>query len=225
MDCNICLGSGRRTVKVPLYMTDKTTGWPKPQDTTETLHEIPLDWSVVEVTRKDREVSFTMRWKDDEPTARTIEECETWSVFDASRCEVEVAKNGRTTGFTRGSINGGPVLLYLSESDPAESDPSKSNERSREEIAAVYGFTKEKPGKCFGVVAEKGAFMDSGDSGCIAVHYPTGTQLGLCFGVSGTRGLMLPLDVVFRDISVTTGYNVVEPAYKGPEKIDQAAFQ
>jgi hypothetical protein len=117
-------------------------------------------------------------------------------VLNASRNDIiPVARFGRTTGFTLGFITSSPVLLNLPD---------------------TYGFTGLQPGRCFGGTGtsrDGHRFMARGDEGSIAIHEPSGAQIGLCFGSTCGRGLLVPLHVVFDDVFRTTGYKVVEPTY------------
>jgi hypothetical protein len=66
---------------------------------------------------------------------------------------------------------------------------------------------------CYSIVKRgKSAFVDSGDSGSVVVHDGTGIWLGLLFGENASgSGLMLPMDLILKDIQNVTGLDITEP--------------
>ncbi|KAF1837572.1 hypothetical protein BDW02DRAFT_118754 [Decorospora gaudefroyi] len=132
-------------------------------------------------------------------------------------CHAQMRRSAtRWTETSQRTVPAGPPLDLYRWMDP------KKNEN---QVAESYGFTQEKPGRCFVVSNPRyqESFLDSGDSGSILIHDPLGTQLGLLFGETGAKqGLMIPMGVIFGDIKKVTGKQVVWPEYCDPAEIGLA---
>jgi len=199
-------GSGRRTIKANKYASDPDTGQSK--DKMKALQPIfvfPLDWALIRMNdTKKRDVTNSL---PDVYSTKTklvpTQRCRQWSTFNVNKEEVHVAKYGRTSGWTAGTINACMIII---------------NPDADEEISGAYGMDARNVAACFGVVSrdERKDFAEFGDNGSIVLHEGSGTQLGLLFGVTGTgQGMFLPMDVVFADIKRVTGKDVVKPSYIG----------
>lgn len=135
--------------------------------------------------------------------------CNQWTVLNNPKChvlkdDVHVAKFGRTTGVTYGMVNPVPVII----------DPGIEDKQYRS-IADTYHLTVNDCGHAMGFVGYKNAqVVDSGDSGSVVQHVPSGDWLGLLFGstIAGAA-LFTPIDLVLRNIESVTGLKVVEPAF------------
>lgn len=132
--------------------------------------------------------------------------CRTWTPLDSrkthiKRDEVEVGKHGRTTGFTFGTIN-----CSLTRINP-------DIDSGWDGFGKVYGLNSSTIGLCYSIIKRgKSSFVNAGDSGSVVVHDESGTWLGLLFGENASgSGLMLPIDLVFKDIENVTGLAVTEP--------------
>ena len=199
-------GSGRRTIEATRYTSDLDTG--RSKDKKEALQPevvFPLDWALIRMDdTKKRDVTNSL--PDVYSTKTKLvpkQRCRQWSTFNVNKEEVHVAKYGRTSAWTAGTINACMIII---------------NSDADEEISVAYGIDAKSVGTCFGVVSndERNDFCELGDNGSIVLHEGSGTQLGLLFGVTGTgQGMFLPMDVVFEDIKRVTGKDVVRPSYVG----------
>jgi hypothetical protein len=169
-----------------------------------------LNWALLEIT-PSRSVANRLPktgMKTNGATKHLVEGqlCNTWTPLDSGkthmkRDKVEVAKHGRTTGYTFGTIN-----CALTKINP-------DVDLVWEKLGKVYHLGNSKVGVCYSIAKRgKNDFVDSGDSGSVVVHDGTGTWLGLLFGESATgSGLMLPMDLIVKDIENVTGLVVIEP--------------
>ncbi|KAH6882796.1 hypothetical protein BKA58DRAFT_351961 [Alternaria rosae] len=213
---NVYAGSGRRTVKANKYASDPNTG--RSKDKMKALQAtflFPLDWALVRMgnTTKRDVINSLPNVRSTKTKLLAKQQCRQWSTFNVNKETVHVAKYGRTSGWTVGTINS--CLLII--------NPDKD-----EEISDVYGFDAKNAGSCFGVTSKDGqsAFIELGDSGSILLHDESGTQLGLLFGVTGTgQGIFLPMDIVIQDIKRITGKDVIAPSYVTPPAVGLAPYQ
>ncbi|KAL6158442.1 hypothetical protein ACJBU6_02553 [Exserohilum turcicum] len=200
---HVYAGSGRGVVKANKDATDKSKEKTKHL---EREYLFPLDWALIRMDNVQQR-DIINRLPEAPPPRQALvgraRPCPKWSVFDVNRETVRVAKYGRTSGWTLGTINACMSLI---------------NTNNDQDIASIYGFTNQTPGYCFVVTSSvyDRPFMESGDSGSILLRDGSGTQLGLLFGVTVTgEGMFIPLDLVYQDIRKVTGKQVVEPAYTG----------
>ncbi|KAI4646863.1 hypothetical protein J4E93_005087 [Alternaria ventricosa] len=199
-------GSGRRTIDANKYTSDPDTD--RSKDKMKALQPtfvFPLDWALIRMDdTKKRDV--TNRLPDVYSTKTKLvpeQKCRQWSTFNVNKEEVHVAKYGRTSGWTAGTINACMIII---------------NPDADEEILGAYGIGAKNVAACFGVVSEdeREDFAGFGDNGSVVLHEGSGTQLGLLVGVTSTgQGMFLPMDVVFEDIKRVTGRDVVRPSYVG----------
>jgi len=199
-------GSGRRTVKANKYASDPDSG--RSNDKKGALQPkfvFPLDWALIRMDdTKKRDVINSL--PDIYSTKTKLvpkQQCRQWSTFNVNKEEVHVAKYGRTSGWTAGTVNACMIII---------------NPDTDEEVSGTYGIDAKNVGACFGVVSEdeREDFAGFGDNGSIVLHEGSGTQLGLLVGVTSTgQGMFLPMDVVFEDIKRVTGKDVVKPSYVG----------
>jgi hypothetical protein len=205
---SVFAGSGYSWAKKPKYATDPNTGkevnGPQPRN-------MILDWSLIELDEKKTDRNVVNRTPPDLapgiPNSTLVPDmiCDRWSVFDARKCAVPVAKVGRTGGWTSGTISGTLVRI-----------DDEVKEGRYKNIADNYPFTKDGPVFCFQAVRSGGKtpFVLGGDSGSILMHNPSGTWLGLCFAASPLEnGLFMPIDQVFQDIKKVTGLAVTSPEF------------
>ncbi|KAI4934340.1 hypothetical protein J4E85_002196 [Alternaria conjuncta] len=201
-------GSGRRTIEANKYTSDPDTGPGKDKmKALQPTYVFPLDWALIRMDdAKKRDVTNSL--PDVYSTKTKLvpkQRCRQWSTFNVNKEEVHVAKYGRTSGWTAGTINACMIII---------------NPDADDEISGTYGMDAESVGTCFGVVSrdERGDFAEFGDNGSIVLHEESGTQLGLLFGVTSTgQGMFLPMDLVFKDIKRVTGKDVIRPCYVGPQ--------
>ena len=199
-------GSGRRTVDANKYASDPDTD--RSKDKMKALQPkfvFPLDWALIRMEdTKKRDVTNSL--PDVYSTKTKLvpkQQCRQWSTFNVNKEEVHVAKYGRTSGWTAGTINACMIVI---------------NPDEDEEILGAYGMNAKNAAACFGVISndERNDFCEFGDNGSIVLHEESGTQLGLLFGVTSTgQGIFLPMDVVFEDIKRVTGKDVIKPSYVG----------
>jgi hypothetical protein len=206
---HVYAGSGQRTTEANKHASDFDTGRSKEKKKAlEPVFVFPLDWALIRmddtrvrnVTNRLPDINVPM---NSNTKLTSLKLCSHWSNFNVNKEVVSVAKFGRTSGWTFGTINSCMLVI---------------NPETDAEISAVYGFTKKNPATCFGVTnaQRRFPFIERGDSGSILVHDPSGTQLGLLFGVSeGGEGMFIPMDLVHRDIRRVTGKDVVEPSFVG----------
>ncbi|KAI4672599.1 uncharacterized protein J4E78_001100 [Alternaria triticimaculans] len=213
---HVYAGSGRRTIDANKYAADLDTDRSKDKmKASQPALVFPLDWALIRMDNtKKRDV--TNRLPDVYSTKTKLvpkQRCRKWSTFNVNKEEVHVAKYGRTSCWTAGTINACMIII---------------NPDADDEISGAYGFGAKNVGACFGVVSrdERKDFAESGDNGSIVLHEGSGTQLGLLFGVTGTgQGMFLPMDVVFEDIKRITGKKVVEPSYVAPQVVGLAPHE
>ncbi|KAI4636446.1 hypothetical protein J4E83_001401 [Alternaria metachromatica] len=199
-------GSGRRTVEANKYASDPDTGRSKDKkEATQPTLVFPLDWALIrmdDTTKRD----VRNRLPDVYSTKTKLvptQQCRQWSTFNVHKEEVHVAKYGRTSGWTAGTVNTCMIII---------------NPDADDDISGAYGIDAKNVAACFGVVSndERNDFCEFGDHGSIVLHEGSGTQLGLLVGVTSTgQGMFLPMDVVFEDIKRVTGKDVVIPSFVG----------
>jgi hypothetical protein len=206
---HVYAGSGRRTTEANKRASDPDTGRAKEKKKAlQPVFVFPLDWALIriddtsvrDVTNRLPDVRVP---RNSKTKLTSLKLCLHWSNFNVNKEVVPVAKFGRTSGWTFGTINSCMMVI---------------NPEIDAEISAVYGFTKKNPATCFGVTnaQHRFPFVEPGDSGSILVHDPSGTQLGLIFGVTeGGEGIFIPMDLVHQDIRRVTGKDVVEPSFVG----------
>ena len=167
-----------------------------------------LDWCLVDIHIKV-ECSATINLLDINTSAKartTMTDqifCNRWSIFNVSRNTVRIAKMGRKSGWTFGTI--GSELIRID---------SKVSVGQFADIAEKHGLTTSSPEYCWQVVPSRKhcTFIEGGDSGSVLLHDPSGTWLGLCFGQIGAgNGLVMAIDRVFEDIKIITGTEVKSP--------------
>jgi hypothetical protein len=201
--------SGLRISERPEFLQEPGSAQPKGKGASANVNFL-LNWALLGVTLSRLVVNRLPKtgMKTNGATTHLVEGqlCNTWTPLDfgkthMKRDEVEVAKHGRTTGYTFGTINCALTKINL------ECDSSWKD------IGEVYHLGNSKVGVCYSIAKRgKNEFVDSGDSGSVVVHDGTGTWLGLLFGESATgSGLMLPMDLIVKDIENVTGLVVVEP--------------
>ncbi|KAI4669344.1 uncharacterized protein J4E79_001387 [Alternaria viburni] len=203
-------GSGRRTIKANQYASDPNTGPGKDKmKALQLTFVFPLDWALIRMDdTKKRDITNSL--PDVYSTKTKLvpkQRCRKWSTFNVNKEEVHVAKYGRTSGWTAGTINACMVII---------------NPDADEEISGAYGIDAKSVGACFGVISndERNDFCEFGDNGSVVLHEGSGTQLGLLIGVTSTgQGMFLPMDVVFEDIKRVTGKDVVNPSYVAPQVV------
>lgn len=203
-------GSGRRSTTEYKYNHPPQTLEASQGDKTYTY---PLDWALIKL-RGGRQIKNVIHetpltgLRNDEiekynitTELETGSEANRWTRFFIRGNDVDVVKHGRTSLWTQGKINPIPICIC------PENDP---------EISKVYRFTDKKYGTCWGIVNKNVGRENvfKGDSGSIAIHDGSGAWLGLIFGVSqGGEGLMIPMDLIMKDIERVTGAEVIEPKY------------
>jgi hypothetical protein len=201
--------SGPRVMERPEFLREPSSAQPKGKAASTNVNFL-LDWALLEIA-PSRSVENTLPNTGMRPNATTThlvegQLCNTWTPLDSGkthikRDEVQVAKYGRTTGYTFGTIN-----CALTKINP-EIDSSWEN------FGKVYHLDNSTVGVCYSIIRRgKSDFVDSGDSGSVVVHDDTGTWLGLLFGENASgSGLMLPMDLILKDIQNVTGLAVTEP--------------
>ncbi|CAE7020408.1 hypothetical protein PTTW11_03059 [Pyrenophora teres f. teres] len=122
-----------------------------------------------------------------------------------------VAKKGRTTGWTYGKVSEIGSLLNLRPADGTSIIPV--------DLADRYGQTNAIM-LAFGVIDDRKReeFMSSGDSGsCVLLNEsnPKATIVGLLYASNEYTHVsyMIPFDFVVRDIEHVTGQTVVQPEF------------
>ncbi|KAI4623730.1 hypothetical protein J4E80_003542 [Alternaria sp. BMP 0032] len=203
-------GSGRRTIEANKYASDPETDRSKNKmKALQPTLVFPLDWALIrmdDTTKRDVRNSLPDVYSTKTKIVPT-QQCRQWSTFNVNKEEVHVAKYGRTSGWTAGTINACMIII---------------NPGADEEISGAYGMDAKNVGACFGVVSEdeREDFAGFGDNGSVVLHEGSGTQLGLLVGVTSTgQGMFLPMDVVFEDIKSVTGKDVVNPSYVAPQVV------
>ncbi|KAL1798963.1 hypothetical protein ACET3X_003000 [Alternaria dauci] len=198
------------------HVTDEKTGKSKEKmKNMQPIYPFPLDWALI---RLDKHNLINFLPKVELPRGYVTnlvpeKRCHRWTTFNSNSECVNVAKFGRTSGWTLGTINACSIAI---------------NPKSDPQVAGVCGFSEETARACFGVATryKKEPFMEPGDSRSILVHDGSGTQLGLLFGqTSAGEGMALPLDLVFQDIKKITGKAVIDPPYVAPEVVGLAKYQ
>jgi hypothetical protein len=201
--------SGPRISERPEFLQEPGSAQPKGKGASANVKFL-LNWALLEITPSRSVVNRLPKtgMKTNGATTHLVEGqlCNTWTLLDSGktymkRDEVEVVKHGRTTGYTFGTINCALTKINL------ECDSSWKDLRE------VHRLSNSKVGVCYSIAKRgKNDFVDSGDSGSVVVHDGTGTWLGLLFGESATgSGLMLPMDLIIKDIENVTGLVVIEP--------------
>lgn len=211
-------GSGRRSIEAPEYMTDEKTGKPKeaPSGKEPAPKEIRwlMDWALIRLVE---ERSMVNELPDEKISVSGITTGITagrlanqWTSLNSGACntrrdEVLVAKYGRRTGWTFGTINHAITAI-----NPAENTEFTG-------IASAYGYMEQRYGFCWSVMRrglQHGPIVQPGDSGSVCIHDPSHAWLGLLFGETACgSALMMSMDVVFRDIENVTRCKVTEPKY------------
>jgi hypothetical protein len=206
---NLFASSGPRISERPEFLQEPGSAQPKGKGASANVNFL-LNWALLETT-PSRSVANKLPktgMKTHGATTRLVEGqlCNTWTPLNSGkthmkRDEVEVAKHGRTTGYTFGTIN-----CALTKINP-ECDSIW------EKLGKLYHLSNSKVGVCYSIAKRgKNEFVGSGDSGSVVVHDGTGTWLGLLFGESATgSGLMLPMHLIVKDIENVTGLVVIEP--------------
>ncbi|KAI1560131.1 hypothetical protein PtrEW7m1_011665 [Pyrenophora tritici-repentis] len=122
-----------------------------------------------------------------------------------------VAKKGRTTGWTYGKVSEIGSLLNLRPADRTSVIPVDLGERFGQTNAIMLAF---------GVIDDRKRkeFMLSGDSGsCVLLNEsnPKATIVGLLYASNEHTHVsyMIPFDLVVRDIEHVTGQTVVQPEF------------
>ncbi|CAA9965157.1 hypothetical protein PTMSG1_08516 [Pyrenophora teres f. maculata] len=212
-------GSGRMSAKAPKFMTDETTGEPNlpPSGEEEAVTELlwPMDWALIRLLNGRSMANMMSKEKlasGNVPIGGTSlppgGSAKHWTALNAGACDllrdnVNAAKYGRTTGWTFGVID--RTLVGI------------NPEEGFKKIAEKYGYTEDKHGYAWGLKKRRPdhpPVFTGGDSGSICVHDPSGTWLGLLFGETAIgTGLLLPIDVVFKDIERVTGQKVTDPTW------------
>lgn len=205
--------SGLRTV-----MSEKLSSNPNNGDlaalTGKSQFRYMLDWCLLDMV-PSRSMTNTLPMRSQVSSSvgshkklMSGQHCPRWTVMNKPKChilrdEVSVGKFGRTTAFTYGYLNAIPTIIN-----------PKVEDGQYKFIAETHGFTVKDSGYSMSVVAHSGTAVARGDSGSIVLHAPTGDWLGLLFGETKTKAaLITPIDLVFRDIKIVTGFNVVEPIF------------
>ncbi|KAF1832119.1 hypothetical protein BDW02DRAFT_649377 [Decorospora gaudefroyi] len=144
-------GSGRRSVEVNKYTTDKKTGKAK---------KVAKNEACFALNQQPNQEPGPGEDKDEEDFRGLARKpCEHWSVFDVEEKTIKVAKYGRTTGWTRGKLNS--ALAYIKPEAKNAEDPKNEEDT----VAESYGFTQEKPGRCFVVTNPRLPGVLSGQRG------------------------------------------------------------
>jgi len=203
---DVYAGSGRRTIEANKYTSDPEIDRSKDKmKASQPTFVFPLDWALIRMDdTKKRDVTNSL--PDVYSTKTKLvpkQRCRQWSTFNVNKEEVHVAKYGRTSGWTAGTINSCMIII---------------NPDADDEISGAYGIDAKNLGACFGVVSndERRDFCEFGDNGSIVLHEGSGAQLGLLLGVTSTgQGMFLPMDLVFEDIGRVTGKDVINPSYVG----------
>jgi hypothetical protein len=201
--------SGPRVMERPEFLREPGSAQPKGKAASTNVNFL-LDWALLEIA-PSRSVENRLPETGMRPITTTTHLlggllCNTWTPLDSGktyikRNAVKVAKYGRTTCYTFGEIN-----RALTKINP-------KIDSSWENFGKVYHLDNSTVGVCYSIISrEKSDFVDSGDSGSVVVHDDTGTWLGLLFGQSSSgSGLMLPMDLILKDIQNVTGLTVTEP--------------
>lgn len=210
----VSASSGLRSIRSEKLATDPKTG-KATVSTGKPLLRFLLDWSLLAIS-PHRGMDNNLPKVEQNNTVGEAKQkllsgkaCSYWTALNDPKChilrdEVRVGKFGRTTGFTYGQINPVPTLI----------DPVSQGGQFKP-FSDQYSFTLDDCGAamCF-VDAKSRAVVDSGDSGSVVLHAPSGDWLGLIFGMTNTgAALFTPIDIVFRDIQNITGFEVIEPAF------------
>lgn len=212
---NLLACSGRQMIQAYAEHRNRKDGGSKGKK----MYAYPMDWALValdqdrtiingfgiEVNKQARK--FHRRQKPNfTSNLHEWTDCRVWShcnlyVGDA----VKVAKHGRTAGWTFGLIGViDPVIRRLGPDTDLQ-------------ISGAYGFTEEIPGHAWGISSAiyGPPFVQPGDAGSVLVHDGTGAWLGLIFGVFPTGGgLVLPIDLVLRNIEEIASGKVVAPFFE-----------
>jgi hypothetical protein len=105
------------------------------------------------------------------------QKCNTWTPLNQGNVnmdkhEVNVAKHGRTTGWTFGTINACLTKIDL------------KADQQWDGMAKEHGISETHLTDCYRIVdrSHKRDFLEAGDSGSIVLHQNSGTWLGLLFG-------------------------------------------
>lgn len=211
---SLSAGSGFRSVPGVVYNTNENGKRKKGEPG---KYNFGLDWALLALDSGKR--SAENRLRETHPSmfgkSGLMEgmKCNEWSTFDISKVEIKTSKRGRTTGWTTGKLNSLFARINITQCG---------------KMAAKFDFTDDRPGAAFTVVSgtRNIPFVDSGDSGSILLHDTSGTWLGLLFGtLSEKTALMMPIDLVLRDIERVTGAKVVEPSWTQPDKVGLAPWQ
>lgn len=201
--------SGPRVMKRPEFLREPGSAQPKDKDASTNVNFL-LDWALLKIA-PSRSVEDKLPNAGMRPSAMPThliegQLCNTWTPLDPGnthikRDEVKVAKYGRTTGYSFGFVN-----CALTKINP-EIDSSWEN------FGKVYHLDNSTVDVCYSIISRgKSDFIDSGDSGSVVVHDDTGTWLGLLIGQSASgSGLMLPMDLILKDIQNVTGLAVTVP--------------
>lgn len=205
---HVYAGSGFRHAKKPRYATNPATGGVT-KDKSKAMLDFSLDWALVAISNPTkRTVENILPPVAPEPGTEIFASlvCDRWSTFNVNSQVVSVAKVGRTTGWTHGLIASELIRI----------DPEVSGGMF-EDLAEEYGFLVSKPGFCFQVTSgSTKTFVETGDSGSVLLHDPSGTWLGLCFGRTGAgNGMFMPIDHVWQDIKLVTGREISIPSFVG----------
>lgn len=133
--------SSLRTVEANKYTSDPNAGQSK--DKMKALHAtfvFPLDWALVRMndTTKRRVTNRMPRVTVPRPATTKLvagKLCSRCSTFNVNKGEVHIAKYGRTSGWTLGTINACMTII---------------NPDADEEISGAYGIDTKMAGACFG---------------------------------------------------------------------------
>lgn len=199
--------SGYRTKSSPRFSSVIKSGKPTARKpvTGEPTYNYFLDWCLLEIA-PTRTMDNVLTFHDQPEWFKLApgEPMNEWTTLDSpshhiDKEDLQVFKLGGTTGSTQGIINPVPEVI----------NPDS-------QIGKAGGLTDKNIRHAFTIhPVDKGElFSKDGDSGSIVMEMETGRWLGLLFGQNEMHdSLMIPIDVVLRDIEMVTGLTVVEPRF------------
>ncbi|KAF2726806.1 hypothetical protein EJ04DRAFT_570943 [Polyplosphaeria fusca] len=204
-----------------VYATSGFTTWP-PIDHSNASRSWALDWCLIRLQDKLRLKNLPEDVPQDVEIKNTVP-IRFWARF-SKYDKYEVLKRGRSTEWTRGTIN--RVNSWI---NPVAGLPQLHSGESTGDQLTIPGFFDNKPMTAHTIVSEQNLpqnsqffteFTEKGDSGSFVLlnkkvdgpqEAPPGTILGLFFANNDYVSYMIPIELVVKSISAVTGGNVVQP--------------